>query len=256
MSRPDHDRRLSQSATASAPFLSLIIPAYNEVERIVPTLDAVRTYLDQQPWAYDIQIVADGDDGTRERAAIWAAGDPRVAVLGDSGRHGKGRAVRNGVMRATGEIVGFIDADYKTPIEELGKLLPWFGAGYDVAVGSRKLRDAEVERPQPIHRRLGSRAFGVVLRRLIELPAVRDTQCGFKFFRRDVARRIFSLQRVDGYMFDVEVLRLTALLGYRVCEVGVRWRDDGDSRYHPLWGTLHNAREIFRIRRMRYDLAA
>lgn len=254
----EHSSRLSNSrrSSGSAPFISLVIPAYNEVQSIVPTLNAVSGYLDQQPWTYELLVMADGDDGTRESALAWAAGDPGVIVLGRSGRHGKGLAVRTGVLRARGEIIGFIDADCKTPIEELGKLLPWLRADYDIAVGSRKLRDAKIGRPQPLHRRFGSSAFAMVLNQLVDVHGVRDTQCGFKFFRREPARRIFSLQRIDGYMFDVEILHLAALLNYRVREVGVRWQDDGDSRYDPIWGTLRNARELLRIRRMQYDLAA
>ncbi len=243
-------------ASASAPFLSVIIPAYNEIGNIVSTLDEVSNYLNQQPWTYELLVMADGDDGTREAALAWAAGDLSITVLGRSGRHGKGLAVRTGVLRARGEIIGFMDADCKTPIEELGKLLPWLGTDYDIAVGSRKLRDAKISRQQPLYRRFGSQAFRIVLNQLIDVHGVSDTQCGFKFFRRTAARRLFSLQRIDGYMFDVEILHLASLLNYRVREVAVRWHDDGDTRYDPIWGTLRNARELLRIRSMRYDLAA
>ncbi len=258
---PDFDEHSSRvwgagGGGSASPFISLVIPAYNEAQSIVPTLEAVSNYLDQQPWAYELLVMADGDDGTRESAVAWAAGDPTVTVLGRSGRHGKGLAVRTGVLRARGEIIGFIDADCKTPIEELGKLLPWLRTDYDIAVGSRKLRNAQIARPQPLHRRIGSRTFAMVLNQLVNVHGVRDTQCGFKFFRRPAAQRIFSIQRIDGYMFDVEILHLAALLNYRVREVGVRWQDDGDTRYDPIWGTLRNARELLRIRNMHYDLAA
>ena len=239
----------------SIPYLSVVVPAYNEARGIRATLSAIREYLDRQPWAYEVIVVADGDDGTRERAEEWAAGDQRIAVLGHTQRTGKGRGVREGILRARGQIIGFVDADYKTPIEEFARLLPFFDEGYDLVIGSRKAASARVEKRQPLHRRLGSRAFAFVMHRMVGLGAIGDTQCGFKFFRRKAARRIFSLQRVDGYMFDVEVLRLAGILGYRVREVGVRWRDDGDSRYHPFWGTIRNAKELLTIRRMTYDLS-
>src|SRR5262249_10823595 len=145
-------------------------------------------------------------------------------------RCGKGKGIRQGVARARGQIIGFADADYKTPIEELAKILPWFERGYDVVIGSRGVADAAIGGPQPLYRRLGSQAFAVAMHLVIGLWQIHDTQCGFKFFRGSVARDLFARQRIDGYMFDVEILYLAQKLGFRIKEVGVRWRDDGDSR--------------------------
>ncbi|HWE96053.1 MAG TPA: hypothetical protein VG269_18970, partial [Tepidisphaeraceae bacterium] len=143
-----------------------------------------------------------------------------------------------------------------TPIDEIEKILPAFDRGIDVAIGSRRLGEARIEKPQPLYRRVGSRVFNLLMRTLMGLPDVRDTQCGFKFFTAAAARQLFTLQRIDGYMFDVEILRLCRLLNLRIAEVGVHWRDDGDSRYDPVRGTIKNARELLRIRRMRYELNA
>jgi dolichyl-phosphate beta-glucosyltransferase len=121
-----------------------------------------------------------------------------------------------------------------------------------MAIGSRKVGQSSVEVRQPLYRRAGSAAFHAVMGTLLGLSDIRDTQCGFKFLRRPAAQTIFSLQRIDGYMFDVEIIRLARMLGYRIAEVGVRWRDDGDSRYAPISGTIKNARELLRIRMMRY----
>ena len=243
------------------PYLSVIVPAYNESRTIAATLGKIRDYLDRQPWpgGWEIIVSADGSDGTRQKAAEWSVADPalagRVSVIGSPERGGKGKGVRNGVLLARGRVIGFCDADYKTPIEELDKLLPHLDQGYDVAIGSRKVGDSKVERPQALYRRLGSRAFGIVMRTVVGLHGIRDTQCGFKFFRRVAARRIFSLQRIDGYMFDVETLRLAKLLGYKIKEVGVRWQDDGDSRLNLVAGNLKNARDILSIRFMKYPEA-
>ena len=234
------------------PFLSVVVPAFNEVCGIANTLRSMRDYLDARDYAWEVIVSADGSDGTREAALAFAAGDPRLSVIGTPQRGGKGRGVRNGVERAGGEVIGFVDADYKTPIDEIAKLLPAFQQGFDVAIGSRKVGGAEIEKRQALYRRLGSRAFHAVMHALIGLADVRDTQCGFKFFTRDAAKTIFAHQRIDGYMFDVEILRLAKLLGYRVKEVGVRWHDDGDSRYSPVTGTVRNAKELLRIRRMEY----
>lgn len=240
----------------SRPALSLIVPAFNESATIVHTLSEVRDYLAKQRWDWQVIVSADGIDGTRERAAEFAARDNRVQVIGSPQRLGKGHGVRDGVLRAAGERIGFLDADYKTPIEEIEKILPWFDQGSDVVIGSRRVGAARIEIPQPLYRRAGSRVFNLLMRSMMGLPDVRDTQCGFKFFTRAAARTLFSLQRIDGYMFDVEVLRLCKLIGLRVSEVGVRWRDDGDSRYDPIGGTIRNVRELLKIRNMRYAIPA
>ena len=230
------------------PYLSLIVPAYNEARSIRRALDAIRSYLDQQPYSYEIIVSADGDDGTRELVAELAARDARLSVIGSAERGGKGRGIRNGVALASGQLIGFVDADYKTPIEELDKLMPWFDRGCDVVIGSRALADSRIEVPQPLYRQLGSRAFGVAMHLIIGLWQIHDTQCGFKFFRGDVARDLFSHQRVDGYMFDVEVLHLAERAAYRIKEVGVRWHDDGDSRLDLVAGNWRNMLDLLSIR--------
>jgi glycosyltransferase involved in cell wall biosynthesis len=237
-------------------YLSLIVPAFNESATIVPTLAAIRDYLSKQNWTWEVIVSADGTDGTRERAANFAPGDGRFIVIGEPARRGKGRGVRDGVFRASGAVIGFLDADYKTPVDEIEKILPAIDHGYDVVIGSRRVGSARVETPQPFYRRAGSRVFGMLMRASMGLPDIRDTQCGFKFFTRSAALRLFSLQRIDGYMFDIEILRLTKMLHLWIKEVGVRWRDDGDSRYDPIRGTIRNLKELMRIRRMKYEPAA
>ena len=237
-----------------SPDLSIIVPAYNEAGSIERTVHAIRSHLDGQGHTFEIIVAADGNDGTREIVAAIAKADPRVSVIGTAERGGKGRGVRNGVFKATGQVIGFVDADYKTPIEELEKVLPWLSRGYEVVIGSRKVGDSRIEVPQPLYRRWGSRAFASVRGALVGLADVRDTQCGFKFFQRSAAKAIFSRQRVDGYMFDVEILFLARQLGYRVKEVGVRWQDDGDSRSDLFLGTMRHARDLFRIRFGAYDI--
>jgi dolichyl-phosphate beta-glucosyltransferase len=171
-----------------------------------------------------------------------------VAVIGGPQRGGKGKGIRDGVALGRGRIIGFVDADYKTPIDEIEKLLPWLDKGFDVAIGSRAVADSHIERPQPWYRRIGSRAFGAGMHLTLGLWHVHDTQCGFKFFRGPVAKDLFTRQRIDGYMFDVEILRLAARSGFKVKEVGVRWRDDGDSRLDLVAGNWRNFVDILRIR--------
>ncbi|HEY7312550.1 MAG TPA: dolichyl-phosphate beta-glucosyltransferase [Gemmataceae bacterium] len=230
------------------PCLSLILPAYNEAGRIRQTIEQTRSYLEAKRISHEIIVAADGDDGTREIVAEMANSDPRLSVLGGVERRGKGRGIRLGVERATGQVIGFADADFKTPIEELNRLLPWFGKGYDIVMGSRRLAESRIETPQPLHRQLGSRAFALTVHLLLGMWNIHDTQCGFKFFRAPVARDLFGRQRIDGYMFDVEVLHLAERSGYHVKEVGVRWRDDGDSRSHLMAINWQNLLDILRIR--------
>ena len=236
-----------------SPYLTLVLPAYNEAERIAQTIDSIRSYFEQRRISLEIIVSADGDDGTREIVTKLSAEDARIQVIGNRGRCGKGCGVRNGFARASGSIVGFADADNKVPITEIEKLLPWFSRGYDIVIGSRGMLDSQIEVLPPLHRRLGSRAFGVGMHALLGLWDISDTQCGFKFFLQPVARALFSRQRIDGYMFDVEILHLAERLGYRIKEVGVRWRDDGDTRLRLITGNWRNLVDILRIRMARYE---
>jgi dolichyl-phosphate beta-glucosyltransferase len=236
----------------ASPFLSVVVPAYNEVHIIGKTLESIQRYCKDRCHTYEILVAADGTDGTRESVALLAAKDSRIRVIGTPERRGTGRGIRKAITLAKGQIIGFVDADYKTPIEELEKLLPEFDHGYDVVIGSRAVTGAVVEIPQPLHRKLGSRAFALVMHCVIGLWNIRDTQCGFKFFRRQVAHDLFGRQMVDGYMFDVEILYLAERSGYRIKEVGVRWRDDADSRLELVAGNWRNAKDIFRIRLTKY----
>ncbi len=241
---------------ADTPCLSLILPAYNEARRIRQTIEQTRRYLVQRRIAHEIIVAADGDDGTRETVANMARHDPRLSVFGSIQRGGKGRGIRLGVERAAGQIIGFADADFKTPIEEMDKLLPWFCEGYDIVIGSRGVAEARIENPQPLYRQLGSRAFALAMHTVLGLWNIHDTQCGFKFFRAAAARDLFRRQRIDGYMFDVEVLHLAEQSGYHIKEVGVRWRDDGDSRLQLVAGNWRNMLDILRIRFGNTELSA
>ena len=228
------------------PYLSLILPAYNESATIVSTISKTIAYLDERGYSYQIIVAADGNDGTREKVAELSRTNPAIQVTGHPERLGKGRGVREAVAMAQGEIIGYADADYKVPIEEFDKVAPEL-RNFDVVSGSRALNRALIERKQPLYRRIGSRGFGIFMRTVTGLR-VTDSQCGFKFFRRAVALQLFRCQKIDGYMFDVEILALASLFGYRIKEIPIRWRDDGDSRLELVAGNLRNVRDIFRIR--------
>jgi dolichyl-phosphate beta-glucosyltransferase len=236
---------------ATSPELSLIVPAYNEAARIAETLDAIVSYLERGPNAFEVIVAADGDDATRDEAERRAREDPRVRVTASAARRGKGRAVREAVRLARGRLIGYMDADGKTPVEELEKLLPWLAQDWDVVVGSRALPGSRLESRRRPHRTLGSLVFRALVRGVLGLRDVRDTQCGFKLFRAEAARDLFARQHVDGYLFDLELLLLARASGYRIREVAIRWRDDRDSRFDALAGSAGILRDLLRIARQR-----
>ena len=233
---------------SNPPYLTLILPAYNEVTRNAETIAETKAYLEGRRRTHEINVSADGDDGTRELVAKISRDDPALKVIGNVERRGKGHAIRQSVGLAGGEIIGFVDADNKTPITEFDRFEPWLRDGYEVVIGSRALRESRIERPKPPYRRLGAKGFGLFMHAVVCLPGIVDTQCGFKFFQRRIALDLFGRQRIDGYMFDVEILHLARQSGYRIAQVPVRWRDDGDSRLALLSGNIRNVIDIFRIR--------
>jgi glycosyltransferase involved in cell wall biosynthesis len=162
---------------------------------------------------------------------------------------GKGAAVRRGLEVATGELIGYIDADDKTDISALDQVTEAVAAGADIVIGDRTLSASDIQVPRRRYRQWGSEQFRRLLRWWMGLGEYPDTQCGFKFFRGAVMHDLFRSVQTDGYMFDVEILLLADRAGYTVRRIPVRWRDDPDSRFHPLWGSLRNLRELARIRR-------
>ena len=228
--------------------VSLILPAYNEAATIASTIRETGIYFRSRGLRYEIIVAADGADGTRERALETARDGEPVSVIGNRERSGKGRGVREAMALARGDIAGYADADNKVPIEEFDKFQPMLAAGYDVVIGSRSMRDSQIEKRQPLYRQLGGKGFGLFMHAVVGLRGITDTQCGFKFFTRAASREIFSRQHIDGYMFDVEILVLARRLGYRIQQVPIRWRDDGDSRLALFSGNLRNVVDIFRIR--------
>jgi dolichyl-phosphate beta-glucosyltransferase len=229
------------------PYVSLIFPAYNEAKRIASTVVEAKQYFQSRGFTHEIIVSADGDDGTREIIADMAKSDSTLKVLGSVERRGKGYGIRMAIPLATGQIVGFADADNKTPIDEFDKVEPLLRTN-DMVIGSRGLKESLIEKSQPFYRQLGSRGFGIFMHLVVGLNDIIDTQCGFKFFQRHVAVYLFSRQRIDGYMYDVEILYLARKAGYSIAQVPVRWRDDGDSRLQLVSGNIRNGIDIFRIR--------
>jgi len=236
-----------ESSMSTPHFITLVLPAYNEVKRIGATIQEARAYFEKRQYDYEIIVAADGDDGTRELVGEIGRSDRRIKIMGTPLRRGKGIGIRQAVMEAQGTIIGFADADNKTPIDELDKFMPRLSEGWDVVIGSRADPRSAIEQAQPLYRRCGSKAFEIIMHAVVGLNDIRDTQCGFKFFQRDAALDLFRRQRIDGYMFDVEILYLSREANYRIAQIPVRWKDDADSRLQLFRGNLRNAIDLLSI---------
>ncbi|MCC2668214.1 MAG: hypothetical protein K0Q72_685 [Armatimonadetes bacterium] len=229
------------------PQLSVIIPCYNEETRLPRSLPRIQEYLRASGLSYEILVVDDGSsDGTVRYVEAESARDPYLQLLRYGQNHGKGYAVRYGMLRARGAAVLFSDADLSTPIEELDKFLPKLQQGFDVVIGSRALAGSQLEVRQPWWRERLGRLMNVLIRSLSGLKFV-DTQCGFKLFSRQAACDVFSNVTVETWMFDVEALVIAMKLGYTIVDVPVRWLNSDESRVH--WShTARVLRELFHIR--------
>jgi len=240
------------------PALSLVIPAYNEAGRLDETLAALRAWLERPPREpAEVVLVDDGsEDETLARFQAFAAEEERARVVANPHK-GKGFAVRSGVLSAEGELILFSDADLSAPLAEAERLIAAIEGGADVAVGSREIAGSSRE-DEPIYRHLMGRGFNRLVRLLV-VPGIRDTQCGFKMFRREAARQVFTRLRrygpgapeVRGPMvtaFDVEVLFVARRLGYRIAEVPVRWQHAAGSKVIPVRDSLRMGRDVLLVK--------
>lgn len=240
------------------PHLSIVIPAFNEAERLPTTLDAIRSYLADVPYTAELIVVDDGStDETVDCARRYDSAEVPLRVLESTHNQGKGAAVQRGMLAADGEYVLFMDADSSTRIEELDKLLPLAKEGYPIVIGSRYLERGSIKIKQPWYRIVISR-FGNLLIRLVLLPGIKDTQCGFKLFHRHAARQIAPLITMRRFSFDMEILTVAKNMGERIKEVPVNWYDTPNSRLRPVKASLQTFSDLLIIRlnlfRGRYSL--
>jgi glycosyltransferase involved in cell wall biosynthesis len=227
------------------PFLSIVIPAYNEARRIESSLEAIQGYVRSRNFAVEAIVV---DDGSTDSTVEVVSRRPEIRVLRNDRNRGKGFSVRHGVLKARGELILFTDADLSAPIEEADKLLAALeSSGADAAVGSRAVLRALIGIHQSWFREWGGRFFNLLVRLFTGLP-IHDTQCGFKLFRRETTRRAFELQRVERFGFDPEILFLIRRLGGKVVEVPVRWNDNPASKVHYLRDSVRMTLDLLVLR--------
>ena len=247
--------------------ISIVIPAYNEETRIIPTLEKVYGYFASMGTEFEIIVVDDGSkDNTVEIVKQWqrtrkipspsrgegrgeGAKEKTVKIISHSANRGKGAAVRTGVLEAGGELILFSDADLSTPIEEFEKLKKAVDDGYDIAIGSRGMGESQIVVPQPWYRRYIGKIFPCLVRMMV-LKDFRDTQCGFKLFKKEAGRALFEKLKTEGFAFDVEILYRAVRGNYRTNETPVLWINSPDSKVSMLNSPFKMFFALFIIRRI------
>ncbi len=228
--------------------LSIVIPCYNEEQRLPRTIARIERYLADKGVSYELILVDDGSsDGTRKIMDEAAERNRSVRLEALPHNRGKGRALAEGVAASRGAEILVTDADLSTPIEELDKLRAELRKGAGVAIGSRALRGSRVEVSQPIYRVLMGKAFNILVQAVL-LPGIWDTQCGFKLFRADVAHDAFAALTTDGFGYDPEVLYRAKKRGVKIAEVPVVWRNSAPTKVSPIKSSIDMFRHVMRIR--------
>jgi glycosyltransferase involved in cell wall biosynthesis len=228
---------------------SIIIPAYNEAKRLPHTLECILSFVQRRGWDVEIIVVNDGStDATAEVVRSFSNHSPSVVLVDNYINQGKGKSIRDGVRRASCDIILFTDADNSTPIEDAEKLIAAIRDGVDIAIGSRWVDRKLQVLPQPWYRRLNGRLYNLLLRTTLGLN-FKDTQNGFKAFTRQAAKAIFPQQRIVGWGFDAEVLYLAHNLGFSVREVPVEYTYCAEgSKIHPYRDGAKMLVELFKVR--------
>jgi dolichyl-phosphate beta-glucosyltransferase len=243
---------LRDMSTQILPYLSLVIPAYNEARRLPNTLRELHDYC--RRWARLFEVIIVVESSTDETLALAQAGTktfPQLKVIGNRIHRGKGFAVRTGMLASAGELVFFTDADLSTPLYEIDRALAVFEAERDlqIIVGNRQHPNSQIIRHQSWMREGMGKTFNALVRWLAGIE-IRDTQCGFKGFRQAASRAIFERQRTDGFSFDVEVLLLAKALGFGVKEMPVHWSNSPDSKVRVVSDSLKMLRDVAVVRQM------
>lgn len=232
-------------------YLSIIIPAYNEEERIANTLDRIHNFLKMKNYDYEVILV---DDGSVDRTVSVAeesslAKEQILKVVKNNANKGKGFSVRGGILNSAGEYILFSDADLSVPIEEVDKLFDSMKDGYDIAIGSRSLKGSDVRIHQPWYREIMGKTFNLFVKSFL-FRTFNDTQCGFKLFKSSVAKDIMPELKIDGFSFDVEMLYTAVKKGYKIKEMPIIWLNSPKSKVNPLLDSIKMFFDLIKIKMM------
>ena len=228
--------------------LSVIIPAYNEEKRLPKTLQSVHEYLRQQGYEYEIIVVSDGSrDRTVQAVKDLTSQIANLRLIDRKENRGKGYTVKEGMLNAKGDYRLFMDADNSTTIDQIEKMWPWFERGYDIVIGSRDIKGAILDPPQPFYRRFVGKIFRFARDIICDLWGIYDTQCGFKCFKKEVVEAIFPKLKIERFAFDVEILLLARMYGFKIKEIPVYWRNDPESKV-KLKSAIKMGLDLFKIR--------
>lgn len=229
--------------------LSIIIPAYNEESRIGDSLLKLHSFLLTKNYDYEIILVDDGsnDNTIAEAGKSALAKEGRLKIIRNGRNKGKGFSVRNGIMNSRGRYILFSDADLSTPIEEADNLFYYIKQGYDIVIGSRAVKGSNVKIHQVWYREIMGKTFNLFVKSSL-IKEFNDTQCGFKLFKGDIARGIAVLMKIDGFCFDVEMLYLANLKGYRIKEAPVTWYNSPKSKVRPFIDSFKMLTELIFIK--------
>lgn len=228
--------------------LSVVIPAYNEENRLPKTLDAIHRYLQEQSYTWEIIVVNDGSkDNTAEIVQKLKSSVQNLKLIDNKENHGKGYVVRQGVLEAKGKYRLFTDADNSTPIDQIEKMLPEFQSGFDIVIGSRDIKGAVLKPPQSLLRRFLGEVFKLLRKIIVGLWDIQDTQCGFKVFSARAVENVFPRLKINRWAFDVEILAVARKLGYKIKEMPVIWINDPHSKV-DISGIIKMLFEIARVR--------
>lgn len=229
------------------PYISIIIPAFNEEERIESSLDKAYKYLEKQDYSFEIILADDGSSDSTVKTVRDYDDNIKIVELGRN--IGKGAAVREGMLAASGDIRVFTDADFSTPIYEVEKIIYSIKNGFDVVIGSRAKDYTMIKEHQPAYRELMGKTFNKLVRFFV-IDGISDTQCGFKGFTAEAAEKIFSNAKINGFSFDVEILYLAKKEKLLIDEIPVEWYNDERSKVNPVTDSLKMLWEILRIKKL------
>lgn len=225
--------------------ISIVIPAYNEEKVIRKNVFKIINFLKNKKIEYELIVV---DDSSTDRTAevIKNINSKKIRLIKNKKNMGKGYAIRKGILNAKKKLILFSDADLSTPIEELSNLLKYVN-NYDIVIGSRSLDKSIIKIKQPLYRTIPGMIFPILVN-LIILKGIKDTQCGFKLFKRNVANDIFKKQRIKGFCFDVEILHLAKNAGYKIREVPITWNNSEDSKVNVITDPVKMLIDLLKIR--------